>query len=151
MRVGIPTEVHPGERRVAATPDTVGKLIKLGFEVSVQAGAGEGAKLTDDAYAEAGATVVSDVHALWAESDIVIKVRSPETDPADGTDECERLREGGWLISMIQPATNGPLVERLATRKGTVIALDQIPRISRAQKNGRVVFDGEHRRVPGDH
>jgi NAD(P) transhydrogenase subunit alpha len=134
MRVGIPTEVHPGERRVAATPDTVGKLIKLGFEVSVQAGAGEGAKLTDDAYAEAGATVVSDVHALWAESDIVIKVRSPETDPADGTDECERLREGGWLISMIQPATNGPLVERLAARKGTVIALDQIPRISRAQK-----------------
>jgi NAD(P) transhydrogenase subunit alpha len=134
MRVGIPTEVHPGERRVAATPDTVGKLIKLGFEVSIQSGAGEGAKLGDAAYAEAGATVVQDVNALWAESDIIIKVRSPETDPADGTDECERLREGGWLISMIQPATNGPLVERLAARKPTVFALDQIPRISRAQK-----------------
>jgi len=134
MRVGIPTEVHPGERRVAATPDTVGKLIKLGFEVSIQSGAGEGAKLADAAYAEAGAEVVQDVNALWAESDIIIKVRSPETDPADGTDECERLREGGWLISMIQPATNGPLVERLAARKSTVIALDQIPRISRAQK-----------------
>ena len=134
MRVGIPTEVHPGEQRVAATPDTVRKLIKLGFEVSVQSGAGEGAKLTDDAYAEAGATVVPEVDALWTDSDIVLKVRSPETDPADGTDECSRLREGGWLISLIQPATNGPLVERLAARKATVIALDQIPRISRAQK-----------------
>ena len=134
MRVGIPTEVHPGEQRVAATPDTVTKLIKLGFDVSVQSGAGEGAKLTDDAYADAGATVVDGVDQLWAESDIVIKVRAPETDPADGTDECTRLREGGWLISLVQPATNGPLVERLAERKATVIALDQIPRISRAQK-----------------
>ena len=134
MRVGIPTEVHPGEQRVAATPDTVRKLIKLGFEVSIQSGAGEGAKLTDEAYSDAGATVVSEVDALWRDSDIVLKVRSPETDPADGTDECNRLREGGWLISLIQPATNGPLVERLSTRKATVIALDQIPRISRAQK-----------------
>jgi NAD(P) transhydrogenase subunit alpha len=134
MRVGIPTEVHPGERRVAATPDTVGKLIKLGFDVSVQSGAGVGARLDDALYAEAGAQIVDDAAALWAESDIVIKVRSPETDPDDGTDECVRLREGGWLISMIQPATNGPLVERLASRKSTVIALDQIPRISRAQK-----------------
>lgn len=134
MRVGIPTEVHPGECRVAATPDTVGKLIKLGFDVSVQSGAGEGAKLSDEAYAEAGAEMVADVNDLWAQSDIVLKVRAPETDPADGSDECDRLREGGWLISLVQPATNGPLVERLATRKGTVIALDQIPRISRAQK-----------------
>ena len=63
MRVGIPTEVHPGERRVAATPDTVQKLIKLGFEGSIQAGAGEGAKLDDAVYAEAGATVVDDVNA----------------------------------------------------------------------------------------
>lgn len=134
MRVGIPTEVHPGERRVAATPDTVGKLMALGFEVSVQSGAGEGAKLEDSAYRDAGATIVDDVHELWADSDIVLKVRAPETDPADGADECERLREGGWLISMVQPATNGPLVERLAARKATLIALDQIPRISRAQK-----------------
>jgi NAD(P) transhydrogenase subunit alpha len=134
MRVGIPTEVHPGERRVAATPDTVGKLIALGFEVSIQAGAGEGAKLNDSAYRDAGATIVDDVHALWADADIVLKVRAPGTDPADGVDECERLREGGWLISMVQPATNGPLLERLSARKATLIALDQIPRISRAQK-----------------
>ena len=134
MRVGIPTEVHPGEQRVAATPDTVTKLIKLGFSVSVQSGAGEGAKLSDDAYAAAGATLVDGVDQLWTDSDLVIKVRAPEIDPADGTDECTRLREGGWLISLIQPATNGPLVERLAARKSTVIALDQIPRISRAQK-----------------
>jgi NAD(P) transhydrogenase subunit alpha len=134
MRVGIPTEVHPGERRVAATPDTVQKLIKLGFEVSIQSGAGEGAKLEDDVYEAAGATIVQDVDALWAQSDIVLKVRGPETDPSDGVDECDRLRDGGWLISLIQPATNGPLVERLAARNATVIALDQIPRISRAQK-----------------
>jgi len=117
MRVGIPTEVHPGERRVAATPDTVQKLIKLGFEVSVQAGAGEGARLDDDAYVQAGATISADVNALWASSDIILKVRGPETDPDNGVDECDRLREGGWLISLIQPATNGPLVERLAARK----------------------------------
>ncbi len=134
MKVGIPTEVHPGERRVAATPDTVQKLIKLGFEVAVQSGAGEGAKLDDAAYEAAGASIVEGAQALWGGSDIVLKVRSPETDPADGTDECARLREGGWLISLIQPATSGPLIERLAARKATVIALDQIPRISRAQK-----------------
>ena len=134
MKVGIPNEVHPGEQRVAATPDTVQKLIKLGFEVAVQSGAGEGAKLDDAAYAEAGASIVQGADALWSGSDIVLKVRAPETDPADGTDECSRLREGGWLISLIQPATSGPLIERLAARKATVIALDQIPRISRAQK-----------------
>lgn len=134
MRVGIPTEVHPGERRVAATPDTVGKLIALGFEVSIQAGAGQGARLEDSAYRDAGATIVDDVHGLWADADIILKVRAPETDPADGADECDRLAEGGWLISLVQPATNGPLVERLAARKATLIALDQIPRISRAQK-----------------
>jgi len=134
MRVGIPTEVHPGERRVAATPDTVGKMIKLGLEVSVQAGAGEGAKLSDALFAEAGATIVEGAADLWAAADIVLKVRAPEIDPADGTDECARLRECGWLISMIQPGTNGLLVERLSARKATVIALDQIPRISRAQK-----------------
>ncbi|MAY79233.1 MAG: NAD(P)(+) transhydrogenase (Re/Si-specific) subunit alpha [Deltaproteobacteria bacterium] len=134
MRVGIPTEVHPGERRVAATPDTVKKLIKLGFEVSVQAGAGEGARLSDEAFEQAGAEIVADVNTLWSTADIVLKVRGPETDPADGTSETERLRDGGWLISLIHPAINGPLVERLAERKATVIALDQIPRISRAQK-----------------
>ena len=126
MKVGIPNEVHPGEQRVAATPDTVQKLIKLGFEVAVQSGAGEGAKLDDAAYAEAGASIVEGADALWSGSDIVLKVRAPETDPADGTDECSRLREGGWLISLIQPATSGPLIERLAARKATVIALREI-------------------------
>lgn len=128
MRVGIPTEVHPGERRVAGTPDTVAKLIKMGFEVSVQAGAGAGAHLEDAAFADAGATIVDGAQALWAESDLVIKIRPPETA------ETGLLREGGWLICLLQPATNGPLVEQLADRKATVVALDQVPRISRAQK-----------------
>jgi len=134
MRVGIPTEVHPGERRVAATPDTVTKLIKMGFEVSVQAGAGQGAHLEDVAFEAAGATLVSDADALWASADLIIKIRAPETCPDTGVQETDRLREGGWLICLLQPATNGPLVERLAARKSTVVALDQVPRISRAQK-----------------
>jgi NAD(P) transhydrogenase subunit alpha len=134
MRVGIPTEVHPGERRVAGTPDTVTKLIKMGFEVSVQMGAGEGAHLEDSAFEAAGATLVPDADSLWSSADLVIKVRGPETDPDNGVLETDRLQEGGWLICLLQPATNGPLVERLAARKATVIALDQVPRISRAQK-----------------
>jgi NAD(P) transhydrogenase subunit alpha len=134
VRVGIPTEVHPGERRVAATPDTVKKLIRLGFEVAVQAGAGEGARLSDSAFAEAGAEIIDGATALWAQSELILKVRAPETDSADGSQETDRLNEGGWLICLVQPHTNGPLIQRMARRRATLIALDQIPRISRAQK-----------------
>ncbi len=134
MRVGIPTEVHPGERRVAATPDTVKKLIKMGFEVSVQAGAGEGARLADDLFAQAGATIVQGPAELWAQSELILKVRAPETDPADGSQETDKLIEGGWMVCLVQPATNGALIERLSARRATLLALDQIPRISRAQK-----------------
>ncbi len=134
MRVGIPTEVHPGERRVAGTPDTVAKLIKMGFEVMVQAGAGAGAHLEDEAFEEAGATIVADANALWSGADLVLKIRAPEACPDTGVDEIERLRQGGWMVCLLQPATNGALIERLAERGATVVALDQVPRISRAQK-----------------
>jgi len=134
VRVGIPTEVHPGERRVAATPDTVKKLIDMGFEVALQAGAGDGARLSDQSFADVGAEIVDGAQALWDQSDVILKVRGPETDPADGSQESERLKEGGWLVCLVQPHTNGPLIERLAQRRATLIALDQIPRISRAQK-----------------
>ena len=134
MKIGIPREVHAGEKRVAATPETVGQLTKLGYTVAIEAGAGDGARFADDAYRAAGAEVVADTRALWAQSDIVLKVRAPEQQPALGVDEAELLREGSTLLSFIWPAQNPELMERLKARRVTVIAMDAVPRISRAQK-----------------
>jgi NAD(P) transhydrogenase subunit alpha len=134
MRIGVPKEIHDGERRVATTPEVAEKLMKLGFTVAVESGAGISADLSDEAFREAGVEVVSDVKALWASSDIILKVRAPEAHPAAGTDEVELLKEGGCLISFIWPAQNPELMQRLAARKGTVLAMDSVPRISRAQK-----------------
>jgi len=134
MRIGIPKEIHAGEKRVATTPEVAEKLQKLGFSVSLESGAGEGADYSDDAYRAAGVEIVADAKTLWAESDIVLKVRGPETDPATGTDEVDLLREGGNLISFIWPGQNADLLERLTARKATVLAMDMVPRISRAQK-----------------
>ncbi|MBF0289106.1 MAG: Re/Si-specific NAD(P)(+) transhydrogenase subunit alpha [SAR324 cluster bacterium] len=133
MKIGIPKEVHPEERRVAAVPGTVVKLKKMGFDISIESGAGIAAKFTDEAYKEAGATIVSDVKSIWSDSDIVMKVRAPEKHPKLKKDEVELLKEGGTLISMIWPAQNQELLEKLAARKATVFAMDSIPRISRAQ------------------
>ncbi len=134
MKIGIPKEVRPGERRVAATPETVARLVKLGFDVSVQTGAGLGASFSDGVYEAAGARLVTDATALWASADLILKVQPPEFDPASGRDEVQLLREGGVLVSFIWPGKNQELVQRLAQRKATVIAMDQVPRISRAQK-----------------
>jgi H+-translocating NAD(P) transhydrogenase subunit alpha len=134
MRIGVPQEIHPGERRVAATPQTVIRLLRMGFEVWTQAGAGEQAGFSDAAYTEAGATVVPDVRALWAESDIVLKVRAPADNPELGLHEAEMLREGACLIGFIWPAQNDALLARLVARRATVLAMDCIPRITRAQK-----------------
>ena len=134
MKVGIPKEVRPGERRVAGTPETVGRLIKLGFEVLVQASAGAGAAFQDEEYEKIGATVVADVRQLWATSDLIIKVQPPEQNAELGVHEADLLREGGALVCFLWPAKNKELVERLALRKATVIAMDQVPRITRAQK-----------------
>ena len=134
MKIGAPREVHPGETRVAITPDTAEQLEKLGFTVAIEAGAGEKAHFSDDAYREAGVEVMEDVKALWAQSDIVLKVNAPETHPHECIDETELLREGGNLISFIWPAQNPELMKKLAARKATVLAMDSVPRISRAQK-----------------
>ena len=134
MKIGIPKEVHAGEKRVAATPETVGQLIKLGYTVAIEAGAGDGAQFADDAYRAAGAEIVADTRALWAQADIVLKVRAPEPQPALGVHEAELLREGSTLLSFIWPAQNPDLMERLRARRVTVIAMDAVPRISRAQK-----------------
>jgi proton-translocating NAD(P)+ transhydrogenase subunit alpha len=134
MKVAIPREIHPGERRVAATPDTVARLAKLGFEVTVGAGAGAGSSMSDAAYEAAGAKISRSAPALWQEADLVLKVRPPEQDPELGKHEADLLRPGAVLVSFIWPATNADLLERLAARKATVLAMDQVPRVSRAQK-----------------
>src|SRR3954465_122558 len=134
MRIGIPKEIHAGEKRVAATPETVGQLAKLGYSVAIESGAGEGAQFADEAYRVAGAEVVADTRALWAQAQIVLKVRAPEQQSALGVHEAELFREGAVLLSFIWPAQNPELMERLKARRVTVIAMDAVPRISRAQK-----------------
>ena len=133
MKAGIVREVRAGERRVAGTPDTVRKLIKLGFEVLVETDAGIEARLTDADYTAAGATVVAEAEQVWRDADVILKVNPPRELP-DGGHEVDRCRAGQLLVSLVHPAQNEALVARLADRKGSLIALDQIPRISRAQK-----------------
>ncbi|MGP0566004.1 Re/Si-specific NAD(P)(+) transhydrogenase subunit alpha [Nitrospina sp. 32_T5] len=134
MKIGIPKEVHPGERRVATTPEVVVQLLKLGFEVAIESGAGAEAKFSDEAYKEAGATVLDGPRAVWDQSDIILKVRGPEHHPDLKVDEVDLTHEGQVLISFIWPAQNQELLKRLAAKKVTVMAMDSVPRISRAQK-----------------
>jgi H+-translocating NAD(P) transhydrogenase subunit alpha len=126
--IGVPKETFPGEKRVATVPDVVQKLAKLGFGVLVQSGAGEGANIADDAYAAAGARIVPDAGAVWQGADIVFKVRAPSRE------EVEMTRAGQVLVSFIWPAQNPDLMQALAAKKATVLAMDSVPRISRAQK-----------------
>jgi NAD(P) transhydrogenase subunit alpha len=126
--IGVPRETFPGEKRVATVPDAVGKLAKLGFGVIVQSGAGEAASLSDEAYAAAGATIVPDAASVWSKADIIFKVRAPNAE------EVAAMREGQVLVSFIWPAQNPDLMKSLAARKATVLAMDSVPRISRAQK-----------------
>ncbi|MBK4716466.1 MULTISPECIES: Re/Si-specific NAD(P)(+) transhydrogenase subunit alpha [Tenebrionibacter/Tenebrionicola group] len=125
MRIGVPKERLANETRVAATPKTVEQLLKLGFSVVVEHDAGKLASFDDDAFVQAGASI-SDSTDVW-QSDIVLKVNAPQDD------EIALLREGATLISFIWPAQNPSLLEKLAARKITVMAMDSVPRISRAQ------------------
>ncbi|EXI85673.1 MAG: NAD(P) transhydrogenase subunit alpha [Candidatus Accumulibacter sp. BA-94] len=128
MKIGVPRETAPGEKRVATVPEVVEKLIKLGFNVAVETGAGDSANISDEAYRAAGAEIVADAASLWSSSDIVFKVRGPSGE------EVGLLRQGGTLVSFIWPAQNPELLQQLAARKATVLAMDSVPRISRAQK-----------------
>lgn len=126
MLIGIPKESLRGETRVAATPDTVGKLIKLGFEVQIQSNAGADASFDDAQYTAAGAKVVKG-REVWTTSDIIYKVNAPNDD------EVGYLKEGQTLVSFIRPAQHEDLVKKLNEKKVTVLAMDMVPRISRAQ------------------
>ena len=129
QRIGVPREIFPGEKRVATVPEVVEKLIKLGFKVVVESGAGDLANCGDDTYRAAGAEVVEGAPALWAASDIVFKVREPSAD------EVDLMHEGQTLISFIWPAQNPELMQQLTAKKVTVLAIDALPRmLSRAQK-----------------
>src|SRR4051812_13787004 len=125
MRIGVPGESRARETRVAATPVTVAALRRLGYEVLVGAGAGRASSFADDAYAEAGARVVPDDEA-WA-ADVVLRVNPP----APG--ELDRLADGATLIAQLAPALDPDLVQELARRPVTALAMDAVPRISRAQ------------------
>ena len=129
QRIGVPREIFPGEKRVATVPEVVEKLIKLGFKVSVESGAGDLANFSDDTYRAAGAEIIEGAATLWAASDIVFKVRGPSSE------EVGLLRQGGTLISFIWPAQNPELMQQLSARQATVLAIDALPRtLSRAQK-----------------
>ncbi|MEP7039312.1 MAG: Re/Si-specific NAD(P)(+) transhydrogenase subunit alpha, partial [Acidobacteriota bacterium] len=134
IRIGIPKEIHPSERRVAATPQTVMRLKKLGFEVAVESGAGRDIDCFDSTYKEAGAIIIEDTKELWAQSDVILKVRPPEENLILGVHEVDLLREGGTLIGFLWAAQNKELLNRLAKRNATAFSMDSVPRITRAQK-----------------
>ena len=132
--IGIPKEIHPGEKRVAATPQTILRLKKLGFDVHVESHAGHGINCIDSEYREAGATVIDDAKEIWATSDVILKVRPPEENKELGVHEAELLKMGGWLVGFVWPAQNREILDLLAKRNATVFGMDCIPRITRAQK-----------------
>ena len=113
LTIGVPREVFPGEKRVATVPEVVEKLIKLGFGVAVESGAGEAANFPDDAYRAAGAEIIATASALWSKADVVFKVRPPS--PA----EVAMLREGATLIGFVWPAQHPELMQQLAARPAT--------------------------------
>jgi NAD(P) transhydrogenase subunit alpha len=129
QRIGVPREIFPGEKRVATVPEAVAKLVKLGFAVVVESGAGELAQLSDADYVEAGASIAPTAAALWSGSDIVFKVRAPTPD------EVALMHGGQTLIGFIWPAQNPELMQQLAARQVTALSIDALPRtLSRAQK-----------------
>jgi NAD(P) transhydrogenase subunit alpha len=127
VRVGVPKESAASEKRVAATPESVKKLLALGFDVRVEKGAGLGSGIDDDAYHAAGASL-GDSADIWSASDVVIKVRPP------AHEEVAKLRESALIVSLLQPERDEQLPALIAARRASAIALERIPRISRAQK-----------------
>uniref|UniRef100_A0A3B5A280 proton-translocating NAD(P)(+) transhydrogenase n=1 Tax=Stegastes partitus TaxID=144197 RepID=A0A3B5A280_9TELE len=131
LTVGVPKEIFQNERRVALSPAGVQALIKQGFNVVVESGAGEPSKFPDEQYTQAGATI-KDLKDVLA-SDVVVKVRAPIFNPAVGVHEVEMMKDAATLISFIYPAQNPELMDMLSQKKATVVAMDQVPRVTIAQ------------------
>jgi len=128
MKIAVLKEIQSGEKRVAASPESVAHLVKLGYQLIVEQGAGAAADFGDAAYQQAGGEIASDVKQLWQHSDIILKVKGPTPS------EAELIAENTVLICLLWPAQNAELVEKLRQRGATVLAMDQVPRITRAQK-----------------
>lgn len=128
IKIGIPRETYAGEKRVAATPQTILKLKKLGFDVIVESEAGMDISASDAEYQEAGAEIATDAKSLWSAADVVVKVRPPSDE------EVDLLAENGSLVSFLWPAQNRELIDKMAKKNATVYAMDSVPRITRAQK-----------------
>ncbi len=128
MKIGVPREIYAGEKRVATTPEVAAQLMKLGFEVAVESNAGAAASYPDALYQEAGCNIAATADEIWSDSDIVLKVRGPESE------EAAKLKSGQTLISFLYPAQNPELLQQLTERGVTAMAMDSVPRISRAQK-----------------
>jgi NAD(P) transhydrogenase subunit alpha len=133
MKVCVPKEILAGERRVALTPDSVKRLVKSGFEVYVESGAGVGAVFSDGDYETAGAKIEASVEALLGNADLVLKVHGPIRNEATGKHEIDIMREGSALIALLFPLVNHDIVKRLAQRRITAFSLDLIPRTTLAQ------------------
>ncbi len=134
MNIIIPKEIQIGEKRVAGTPDTTEKLVKKGFRVLVESNAGAHASYSDEAYREAGAEIVTDAKALYAQAGIILKVRAPQMNPDTQVDELDLIPAGALLICFLWPAQNPQLLERLAAKGVDAMSMDAVPRLSRAQK-----------------
>ncbi len=133
MKLAIPKERRPDEARVAASPDTVKRIKSLGLEVAVESGAGEGAAITDQAFADAGARIVDDAASLLSDADIVLKVSRPLTAEEGGPDEIQAMKRGAVLIGMLDPYRNREQVRTYAQQGLTAFAMELAPRITRAQ------------------
>jgi len=127
MKIGVPREVTPGERRIALVPDSAKKLVAEGNEVWVESAGARPTDFSDAEYAAAGAKLVPNAAAIWSSSDLVLKIQPPDAA------ECGELREGALLVAILQPYQNADTVRRLAARRATSFSLDLLPRITRAQ------------------
>jgi len=128
MRIGIPKEIYTNEARVALTPDVSLQFQKLGYTLAIEAGSGKGSKFSDEQFKANGVEVVNTPEEIWQKSDIIMKVRPPQEN------EIDLMHEGQVLVSFFYPAQNKVLLERCTKKKISVLALDSVPRISRAQK-----------------
>ncbi len=135
LAIGVPTEIMKGERRVAATPETVKNMVQEGAKVLVEKGAGEGAYFSDEEYKKAGAEILADAEKVYARSDIILKVKEPLFNDAKKKHEVEMMKKGQYLITFLHPASpaNHKMVKDLAAKGVISLTLDGIPRISRAQ------------------
>jgi len=135
LTIGIPKEIMLGERRVAATPEVVGKMVSDGAIVVVETGAGEGSFFADDEYKAAGADLLADAEEVFAKSDLILKVKEPRFSDKIGRHEVDMMKEEQYLITFLHPASpaNHQMVRKLAAKGVIALSLDSIPRISRAQ------------------